>query len=125
MDEHTLDLIRTAINDTATPHRHEDTEIENIYELLNGNLYRTIYHLLLADALAIEDPVPPAVPTLNEPPKFPTNLVVQTWSNYNSALLEKFSQEMALYRAQTDLNRARMDLLRALAETYKTMQEGY
>lgn len=119
-----LKTIRVAIHDPDGA-KHSPDEIETVFSLLHENVYRTIQHFLLADAIGLADPTPPAMPELPAFPNWLSNLEVNGWQDHVNALLNKFSQELSLYRSQVDINRAKMEALRAQAELYQRMEGGY
>lgn len=128
-----LATIRIAINDTGTP-THTSVDIDKIYDELNENLYRTIMHFLLADAVSLTDPTEPTAPTAPTLTTAPTFLSGHTLAKYNAqdnALLTKYARDLDKYRAQVDvyqavtaLNRSKMEIYKELAKMYSGVEGG-
>lgn len=124
MTNEELVAIRVMVNDSTEPYKHIDDDIVALYDVFNGDIYRTASHLLLEDALSIPDPVAPTEPILEDPPSFLTNMVMQKWRNVNQDKLSVWQNELTAYRAQVDLVRAKQDMLQQMARSFIESTKG-
>jgi len=150
MKQDELASIRRAIDDVSAPKTHEDGDIEQILDLLR-NRHLVIAHFLLGDAIALSTPsIPtaptfddaPAEPTLTSPPtkstsvalekwravvdheKYLSDLETRKWEQKKSSQLQKYTQEIASFRAEQSTAQLKLELRQAHAKLYLDMAAG-